>query len=148
MHSTLVLIPRAALAPVLAVLLSGCFSEHTTLPTGEDVSFATDIQPILNGSCASSACHGTGSANPPSKPMLLSTGEAYDAIVGVASAQLPSMARVTPGQPDQSYLIRKLQGTHRDVGGLGSRMPLGQPPLAQSVVDVIRRWVSEGAARN
>lgn len=138
--------PRAVLIVALSVSLSACFSEHTTLPS-ENVSFAADVQPLLNGSCASSNCHGSN-ANPSQKPMVLQTGEAYDAIVGISSAQLPAMPRITPGEPNQSYLIHKLQGTHGGVGGAGSRMPLGQPPLSQSIIDLVRQWVADGALRN
>ncbi len=146
MHRMITQGPRAILIIALSVSLSACFSEHTTLPS-EDVSFAADVQPLLNGSCASSNCHGSN-ANPSQKPMVLQTGQAYDAIVGVPSEQLPAMPRITPGQPNQSYLIHKLEGTHDGVGGAGSRMPLGQPPLAQAIIDLVRQWVTDGAPRN
>lgn len=138
-------------ALVVAALLAGsaCFSEHTTLPTeGARVSFTGDVEPVLAGSCAFSGCHGTGNANPASKPLVLASGQAYDQLVGVASAQLPGMPRVAPGIPDESYLVRKLDGTHAAAGGSGGRMPAGQPPLAPAVIEVIRRWIGEGAARN
>jgi hypothetical protein len=128
----------------LAVLLTACFSEHTT-PPDDTVSFTLDVQPFLSGTCASSVCHGP---NPPGKPMSLAAGQSYGNIVGVPSAQLPSMNRITPGNPDQSYLIHKLQGTHQVVSGTGQRMPAGQPPLAPSVIAMMRQWVSEGAQRN
>ena len=80
--------------------------------------------------------------------MVLRAGEAYEQIVDVSSAQLPAMLRIRPGEPDNSYLVRKVQGTHRSVGGSGERMPLGQPSLSQATVDLIRRWVTEGAPRN
>ncbi len=46
-----------------------------------------------------------------------------------------------PGNPDQSYLIQKIEG-HAAVG---ARMPLGAPPLPQSTIDVIRQWIANGA---
>jgi hypothetical protein len=137
----------AVLAFTLALLTGGCFSEHTTGPSGGAVSFAADVQPILSGSCAFSNCHGTTSPNPPAKPMVLATGSAYDNIAGVSAAQLSTMQRIRAGEPDNSYLIHKLQGTHRSVGGSGSQMPLGGT-LAQAQIDLIRRWVTEGARRN
>jgi hypothetical protein len=136
------------LALALAVLLTACFSERTTGP-GEAVTFAADVQPIFSSSCASSGCHGSpsSSANPAGKPMVLESGQAYDNIVGVASAQLPSMPRIMPGDPTRSYLIRKLEGTHVQAGGSGSRMPIGNP-LPPSTIAILRQWVSEGALRN
>ena len=109
------------------------------MPTEGPVSFADDVQPILAGSCALSGCHGAN-ANPAEKPMVLSVGQAYDNIVGVASAELPAMPRVSPSQPDNSYLIHKIQGMQLSVGGSGDRMPLGQPALSQPTIDLIRRW--------
>jgi len=36
---------------------------------------------------------------------------------------LPAMKRVNPGEPQSSYLTHKLWGSHREVGGSGSRIP-------------------------
>ena len=101
------------------------------------MSFAADVEPILASGCAFSGCHGTINANPGNKPMVLTAGQAYNNIVGVPSGELPSMNRITAGDPDKSYLIHKLQGTHASVGGAGSRMPLGQAPFSQSSIDLI-----------
>jgi len=131
-----------------SVLLAGCFSEHTTVAL-EDVSFALDVAPVLNGSCAFSGCHDTPNANPGSKPMVLTTAQAYDQIVNVRAAQ-STLDRIEPGNPDASYLIHKLQGTHLSppANGSGGRMPAGANPLAPSVIAMIRQWVTEGAQRN
>ncbi len=58
------------------------------------------------------------------------------------------MNRVTPNQPDNSYLVHKVQGTHLAAGGSGSQMPEGQPPLSQSDIDLIRAWIQAGALPN
>lgn len=139
----------ALLLAALAATLGGCFSERTsTGPVGGAVSFANDVQPILSGSCAFSNCHGTTNANPGGRPMVLTTGQAYNNVVDVQAVELSAMARIKPGQPDQSYLIHKLQGTHRTVGGSGERMPLSGAPLPQAQIDLIRTWVANGAPRN
>jgi hypothetical protein len=140
--------PVLFLSMLVAATMAGCFSDRPTGPSGTTVSFANDVQPILTNNCASSGCHGTANANPTGKPMVLVAGQAYDAIVGVTSAQLATMQRIRPGQPDQSYLIHKLQGSHTGVGGSGQRMPLGRAALSQAQIDLIRRWVTEGARRN
>ena len=139
--------PRTTLAIALSVLLCGCFSDRPTTPTEGPVSFVDDIQPILASGCALSGCHGSN-ANPAEKPLVLSAGQAYDNIVSIASGENPAMLRVSPSQPDNSYLVHKIQGTQLSVGGSGDRMPLGQPPLSQSTTDLIRRWISEAALRN
>lgn len=139
----------AAGAAAALALASACFSEHqATGPSSGPVSFAADVEPVLNSSCAFSGCHSSSNANPGDKPMVLATGQSYANIVGVASAELPSMQRIRAGQPDQSYLIHKLQGTHRTVGGSGDRMPLTGGPLSAATIDRIRRWVAAGALRN
>ena len=131
----------------LSVLLWGCSSEDPTQATMGPVSFADDIQPIFTGSCATAGCHGTN-PNPPEKPMVLLAGQAYDNIVGVSSGQLATMARITPGQPDNSYVVHKIQGTQASVGGSGDRMPFGLAPLSQSTIGLIRQWVTEDAPGN
>jgi len=40
------------------------------------------------------------------------------------------MFRIAPGEPDQSYLVHKIQGTQATVQGSGQRMPLGGAPLS------------------
>jgi hypothetical protein len=116
--------------------------------TSMPVSFAGDIQPVFTANCALSGCHGDTNTQPVGKPMLLVSGQAYDNIVDVAAFELASMDRIEPGQPDNSYLVHKIQGTQLDVGGSGDQMPLGQTPLPQEVIDLIRRWITEGAEEN
>src|SRR5439155_805242 len=51
--------------------------------------------------------------------------------------------RVAPGDPDHSFLLRKLLG--QIAPAEGSRMPLvGTPPSAANL-DLIRRWIAAGA---
>jgi hypothetical protein len=59
----------------------------------------------------------------------------------VPSGEQPSLQRVEPGDPNNSYLIQKLEGT----AGTGRRMPLNGTPLAQADINVIRQWIAEGA---
>lgn len=80
--------------------------------------------------------------------MNLGAGQTFSNVVNVAARELPSMNRVTPSQPDNSYLVHKVQDTHMDVGGSGSRMPLARSPLSQSDIDLIRAWIQAGAQPN
>jgi hypothetical protein len=52
---------------------------------------------------------------------------------------------VTVGNPDNSYLVRKLEGT---AGITGSRMPLGGPPLDAALIANVRAWITAGAPNN
>ena len=73
---------------------------------------------------------------------------AYGILVGVPSTQLPSMQRVDSFQPDLSYLIHKLEGTHTGVGGSGLQMPVLGNKVPQESINVIRAWIAAGALNN
>jgi hypothetical protein len=61
------------------------------------------------------------------------------------------MDRVEPGDPANSFLQHKVDGTHNTLdaqcvgGDCEDRMPLGGPYLAQHVLDAIRTWIMNGA---
>ena len=54
---------------------------------------------------------------------------------------MPALQRVNPGSRDNSYLIRKLEGS----ATVGARMPLGGPFLDDATIAVIRQWIAAGA---
>lgn len=103
------------------------------------VSFARQIQPIFNVTCVECHIHG-----PAIGFLDLGPEAAYAELVGVWSTQA-DMPRVDPGSVATSYLVHKLQGTHVDVGGTGMRMPMGGAQLSERQLDLIRRWIAEGA---
>lgn len=76
--------------------------------------------------------------------LRLDEASSYAMLVNAPSGEVPSLARVSPGNPDESYLIQKLQGS----AAVGGRMPLGGPPLPQETIDVIRQWITDGAQRS
>jgi hypothetical protein len=54
--------------------------------------------------------------------------------------------RVIPGDPENSYLIHKLEG-RPDI--VGARMPLPSGPyLSDGQMRIIRRWIEIGAPNN
>ena len=95
---------------------------------------------IFDPSCV--VCH-SGAAAP--QGLRLDAASSFVNLVGVASTQDGSLLRVAPGNPDQSYLIRKLEGGPNISGG---QMPQGGPFLSQATIDVIRQWITEGAQNN
>ncbi len=105
------------------------------------VSFSQDIQPVFNQSCALSGCH---SGSFPAGGLNLQSGQAYNNIVNVPSSQRSSLNRITPGDPDNSYLIRKIKGDNIS----GGRMPLSRTPLSAVVIATFENWVREGALNN
>jgi hypothetical protein len=144
------------LSGILAWGVVACAGDGTGLddlgnPIGEgpppavEVTLSGHVQPIFTESCALSDCH-AGAQAP--QGQNLSEGQAFANIVNVASGELPSMNRVTPGDPETSYLVHKIQGTQATVGGSGGRMPLGTGALPQSEIDVIRAWIADGAKNN
>ncbi|HRV85454.1 MAG TPA: hypothetical protein P5275_11350 [Saprospiraceae bacterium] len=46
-----------------ATLLAGCTKTASIVCDGSAPSFASDVQPIIQASCALSGCHGSGSRN-------------------------------------------------------------------------------------
>src|SRR5207237_8642545 len=50
-----------------------------------------------------------------------------------------------PAPPASSYLVRKPEGR---AGIVGVQMPFAAPALPQSTIDVIRQWISDGAANS
>jgi hypothetical protein len=87
-------------------------------------------------------CHTGGGTELPFT-MNLSTIEAsFDHLVSEPSEQVPELLRVRPNNPDDSYLIHKLEGTQ----AVGDRMPQGGPFLDQETIQGIRGWIAEGAA--
>jgi len=91
-----------------------------------------------------SACH-TGPAGGalPAGLDLTSANASFTNLVGVASIQTPALNRVTTSDPDNSYLIQKLEGA---AGIVGVQMPAFGTPLEQATIDVVRQWISNGAA--
>ena len=91
-----------------------------------------------------SGCHTGGGAQLPQSMNLTSVSASFASLVNTASVQAPALSRVTPATPDNSYMIRKLEGGPSIVG---VRMPAGGTPLDQTTINVIRLWISNGAAQ-
>lgn len=98
------------------------------------VTLTSIQQSIFTPTCATSSCHGG-----PQSPSL-SAGASFSSLVNVPSTQ-SSLDFVEPGDPDNSWLVRKVEGNGT------SRMPVGGM-LSQSQIDSIRTWISEGALNN
>jgi hypothetical protein len=86
-----------------------------------------------------SKCH-IGAGAP--EGLQLDAGHSYNLLVGVASAEQPNLLRVKAGDPDDSYMVHKIQNT---PGISGGQMPLNETPLPQATIDAIRQWITDGA---
>jgi hypothetical protein len=89
-----------------------------------------------------SVCHIGGGAP---EGLRLDAADSFNLLVGVPSTEVPSLLRVKPGDPDNSYIIQKLEG-HAAVG---AQMPFGcpstQPCLTTTTIAFIRQWITDGA---
>lgn len=104
------------------------------------VSYQADIVPLLESQCAS--CHLTGEE---AGSMSLVGDAAIGFLVGKPSEEAPAIMRVVAGNPDASYLVMKLEGTHITAGGSGAQMPFGGAPLPAEQIAKVRQWIAAGA---
>jgi len=143
----------AVASAVLVAVLSGCAGSGSekddqgggggcTPPDVPTISYANNIQPIYDTSCALAGCH-LGAA--PAFGLDLAAGASYAATVNVESLQRPKLFLVEPGNADQSYLVRKIEGGP-DIAG--EQMPADMPPLPGDEMDAIRQWITECAPNN
>lgn len=93
------------------------------------VDFSADVKPILNKHCIS--CHGGVKRN--AKYSLLFRHEALDTAES-------GMTPIVPGDASHSELIRRITSNDPEV-----RMPYKEAPLSQAEIDILRRWIDEGA---
>ncbi len=97
--------------------------------------FDDDVRPVLDAACGS--CHVMGSSG------NFNFASGHSALVDVASGQ-SALAYVKAGDPDASYLLHKLRGTHLSAGGSGSQMPFGGM-LPPADIDLVEAWIASGA---
>ena len=98
------------------------------------------------GRAACTNCHTTAGGRVPPAGMDLGSANAHAQLVNVASNAKPGAVRVIPGDPENSYLIHKLEG-RTDI--VGQRMPRGTGPfLTDGQIRVIKRWIELGALNN
>ena len=107
-------------------------------------AFGQIQQTIFNTTCTDAFCHDLQGQM---GGLVLVEGQSYANLVGVvpqnAAAAAAGLLRVTPNDPDKSFLVTKVAGQPPLVEG--SQMPLGKTPLTAAQVQLIRDWISAGA---
>ena len=98
--------------------------------TKSNVSFSRQVAPLLVKHCI--ACHGP--KNPEGDFQLHTFARLMK---GGSSGEPPIVAK----KPEQSYLFELVTSDDAEV-----RMPKEQKPLAAAEIDLLRRWIHEGAA--
>jgi len=108
-------------------------------PLDSDAAIPARVSAVFGTTCAGiggeSSCHANGAAG-----LHLVLGDGGD-LVGVPSTERPSMLRVRPFDPEQSYLYLKVLG---DGGIDGSTMPPSSrydPRYAA----LMQAWIAAGA---
>ncbi len=118
----------ALLVPLLTIGLTR--AADPTPPAGK-VSYYRDIRPIFQQQCQ--GCHQPAKAN----GSYVMTD--FAAMVKAGESGKPA---IVPGKPDASYLIEEIR-----PGKDGkAEMPKGRKALSQVELDLVTRWVQEGAA--
>jgi WD40 repeat protein len=119
----------AALTAILALLMLSVVQSARAAGPAQPVSFINDIAPILKEKCF--GCH--GSKNPKGKLDMTK----YANLRKGGTKEDP----IAPGHPDDSYLITVLTATDK------KRMPPKESgaPLPQNQIELIERWIEQGA---
>lgn len=137
---------RWGLLVAISALVSGACDEKLSDLTGPTPNLKPTLSSIQSEifSQRCIGCHsGAGRFLP--AVMNLTEGNAYASLVGVASIEKPALMRVAPGDPENSYIVHKLEGR---AGITGARMPLNGTPLTDGQILVIKRWIELGALNN
>jgi hypothetical protein len=137
----------------LGVAAGGCDEHLATLagPTPNLTPTFSSIQRDIfeaadsSGRPSCSSCHNPNGGAFRQVGLDMSTAGSFDSLVGVSSRQKPGVLRVVPGDPENSYLLHKLQGRSNIIG---ERMPNRGPYLSDGQIAIIRRWIELGARRD
>ncbi len=111
---------------VCLLLLAAYFLRRRS---GDEVHFSRDVRPILNQNCM--PCH--GGVRQKNGVSFLFREEA----LGTGKS---GKRTIVPGKPDESELIARATSSDPDA-----RMPYHAPPLSPQQIDVLRRWIKQGA---
>jgi len=95
------------------------------------VSYSREIAPLLVKHCG--GCHGVRRSVPRGDFSVVTY---EDLMQGGGLTQT-----IVPGDPERSLLVHFIEGRRGEV----FRMPLEAPPLTRAQIDLIRRWIAEGA---
>jgi hypothetical protein len=130
-----------------AAVSAGCgktklpFAAETGPPPDPNATFTRVQALVFTPNCAVAGCH---AALGPQQGMSLAASASYADTVGARSTERPDLNRIEPGDPDRSYLVKKIRG---DADITGVRMPDGGSLTADQIQLVID-WVRRGAPRD
>ena len=93
------------------------------------VSYFRDVRPILQEQCQ--GCH---------QPAKRSGEYVMTPFASLLKGGESNSAAIVPGKPADSYLLNQITPAKGKA-----EMPKGKSPLAATQIDLIRRWIAEGA---
>jgi hypothetical protein len=148
-----IIVPAGGALLALCVMSSACDENLSSVagPTPNLTPTFSSIQRDIfqaadssgRPSCAS--CHNPNGFAFRSVGLDMTSDVAYALLVGVPARQKPGLLRVAPGDPENSYLIHKLEG-RADI--IPVRMPQRGPYLTDGQISIIKRWIQLGARRD
>ena len=103
---------------------------------GDEPTLANIQARIFTPICT--ACH-IGAGAP--QGLRLDEANAFNDLVNVSAQEVGGLLRVDPFNPEDSYLVQKIEGT----ASVGAQMPFGGPPLPDEDIVLIRDWIFDGA---
>ena len=105
-------------------------------PTNGPVTWSRHIQPLFRAKCAQ--CHLDGAARAQGGFYRLDT----PTLARVPGQSGGAMPLIVPGDPDASLLYHKVKDRNPPIG---VQMPQALPPMEPAAVELVRRWIEEGA---
>jgi hypothetical protein len=125
---------------------SGVCANAVCQPLPAAPSFKQVYKQVIEArGCTTNFCHGS-----PGAPLAMHTEQAaWDDLVGAPSTEDWCIAmRVVPGKPEESMLWQKVRPVALDGEGpwCGPKMPLGTQGLSEADAELIRLWITSGAA--
>lgn len=122
---------RYALSGVVALLFCPFVwgDDAPVASPADKVSYYKQVRPIFQANCQ--GCHQPAKAN----GNYVMT--AFDKLVGGGES---GDKAIVPGKPDESSLLKQITPADGKA-----EMPKGKPPLAASDIELVRKWIAQGA---
>lgn len=88
-------------------------------------------------------CHAPGGANAGNFNLGVNDADLFTELTtGTRNCPVPT-PYVQPNDADASFIVQTMEGAACSLG----RIPLGLPPVPQSLIDEVRAWIDEGASQ-
>ncbi|MBT8399375.1 MAG: hypothetical protein KJO98_02765, partial [Rhodothermia bacterium] len=123
----------ALLILAIALLPSAAYGQDAGAPAAADLE--SRVSELFEQTCARAGCH----AGPVAQmDLFLTSSQFYASTVDVPSTERPDLKRVDPGNPEESYLMMKVNGSP-DIVGLP--MPMTGEKLSEDEIQLIEDWI-------